>query len=130
MTTDPIRAVLLGVPLVLYRSAGEVVCFVDRCPHRRAPLSLGTCDGETLQCAYHGWRFGGDGHCTEIPALGPMATIPRQARLTPVAAVCERSAMVFVAPEDPIAPPGRIAESEDPTFEMGELPVIRARASV
>ncbi len=127
---EPTRAVLLGVPLVLFRSDGRVACFLDRCPHRRAPLSLGTCDGTTLRCAYHGWRFGGDGRCVEIPALGEGATMPNQARLVPAAGVVERSGMVFVAPEDPIAPLGRIEASEDPGFEVGELPAIRARASV
>jgi len=126
---EPTRVLLLGDPLVLFRSQGEVVCFADRCPHRRAPLSLGSCDGGILQCAYHGWRFGGDGRCVEIPALGPDASVPSQARLTPVAAVSERSGMVFVALEPPIAPLGRIEESEDPSFEAGELPPMRARAS-
>jgi phenylpropionate dioxygenase-like ring-hydroxylating dioxygenase large terminal subunit len=130
VTDAPTRAVLLGQPLVLFRSHGAVSCFVDRCPHRRAPLSLGSCDGATLQCAYHGWRFGGDGRCVGIPALGDGATVPSQARLTAVAAVEERSGMVFVAPDDPVAPLGRIPESEDPAFEIGELPPIRARASV
>jgi len=125
----PTRAVLLGTPLVLFRTGGVVSCFLDRCPHRRAPLSLGACDGETLRCGYHGWRFGGDGRCVEIPALGEGAAVPSQARLVPVAEVEERSGMVFVAPEEPVAPLGRIEESEDPAFEMGELPPIRARAS-
>ena len=129
---EPTRALLLDQPLVLYRSRGEVACFLDRCPHRRAPLSLGSCDGDILQCAYHGWRFGSDGRCIEIPALGPDAAVPGQARLAPVAAVTERSGMVFVALEGPIpiAPLGRVKESEDPAFEAGELPPIRARASV
>jgi phenylpropionate dioxygenase-like ring-hydroxylating dioxygenase large terminal subunit len=128
ISNEPTRVVLLGEPLVLFRSNDEVVCFLDRCPHRHTPLSLGTCDGTTLQCAYHGWRFGGDGRCVEIPALGKEATLPSQARLTPVAGVAERSGMIFVAPEEPIAPLGRIDESEDPTFEMGELAPMRARA--
>jgi phenylpropionate dioxygenase-like ring-hydroxylating dioxygenase large terminal subunit len=38
--------------------------------------------------------------------------------------------MVFAALEPPIAPLGHIVESEDPDFEAGELPVIRARASI
>ena len=129
VSTEPTRVLLLGEPLVLYRSNGEVVSFLDRCPHRRAPLSLGSCDGEVLQCAYHGWRFGGDGRCVEIPALGPGAAVPGQARLTAVASVAERAGMVFVAPETPIAPLGTIEESEDPAFEAGELPPMRARAS-
>jgi phenylpropionate dioxygenase-like ring-hydroxylating dioxygenase large terminal subunit len=130
VTRAPFRTVLLGERLVLFRSNGRVGGFVDRCPHRRAPLSLGECDGDTLRCAYHGWRFDGDGQCVEIPALGPDGTIPGRARLTPVAAVAERSGMVFAALEPPVAPLARIAESEDPAFMAGELPTIRARASV
>jgi len=126
----PVRVVLLGEPLVLFRSGGTVACFVDRCPHRHTPLSLGSCDGETLRCAYHGWRFGGDGQCVEIPALGPGAALPSQARLLRVAQVAERSGMVFVAPEPPLAPLGRIEESEDPAFMIGEVPPMRARASI
>jgi phenylpropionate dioxygenase-like ring-hydroxylating dioxygenase large terminal subunit len=127
---QPTRVLLLGRPLVLYRSGGEVVCFEDRCPHRHAPLSLGRCDGGVLQCAYHGWRFGGDGRCVTIPALGAGARVPGQARLTGVAGVAERHGMVFVAPETPLAPLGTIAEAQDDTFEAGELAPIRARASV
>jgi len=130
VSSQPTRVLLLGQPLVLYRSKGEAVCFADRCPHRRTPLSIGSCDGEILQCAYHGWRFGGDGRCIEIPALGPDAAVPSQARLSPVAAVAERSGMVFVALEPPIAPLGLIVESEDPSFEVGELAPMRARASI
>jgi phenylpropionate dioxygenase-like ring-hydroxylating dioxygenase large terminal subunit len=130
VVSQPVRTLLLGQPLVLFRSEGKVACFVDRCPHRHAPLSLGSCDGETLRCAYHGWRFGGDGRCVEIPALGPGASLPSQARLNPVAEVAERSGMIFVALEAPIAPLGAIEASEDPSYEVGELPALRARASI
>jgi vanillate O-demethylase monooxygenase subunit len=126
---SPYRVMLLGQPLVLFRGAAGIVCFPDRCPHRRAPLSLGTCEGDTLRCAYHGWRFDSDGRCVEIPALGD-GPVPPSARLEPVAGVDERVGMVFVAPEAALAPLGRIPESEDPSFEIGELPVIVARASV
>jgi len=37
--------------------------------------------------------------------------------------------MVFLAPEDPIAPLGSIPEAGDPSFEVGELPTLVARAS-
>lgn len=124
----PHRVVLLGRPFVLFRGSAGVVCFPDRCPHRWAPLSLGTCEGGTLRCAYHGWRFDGDGRCVEIPALGD-GPVPPAARLEPVAGVAERAGMVFVAPEPPLGPLGRIPESEDPDFVKGELPVMRARAS-
>ncbi len=38
--TRPLGVVVLGTPLVLYRSSGSVVVAEDRCPHRNAPLLL------------------------------------------------------------------------------------------
>lgn len=35
---------------------------------RLVPLSEGRVESDgTLQCAYHGWRFGDDGQCTRVP---------------------------------------------------------------
>lgn len=61
---------LLGQRLVLWRDAQERWrCFQDKCPHRLAPLSEGRIEPSdgTLMCSYHGWRFDGDGKCTDIP---------------------------------------------------------------
>ena len=74
VTDQPHGVMLLGEPWVLYRADGQVRAFVDRCPHRHCPLTLGHCEAGVLQCAYHGWRFDGDGRCIEIPALGERAT--------------------------------------------------------
>jgi len=40
-------------------AAGEVFALRDVCPHRAFPLSAGSCDGQTVECTYHGWRFDG-----------------------------------------------------------------------
>lgn len=61
---------LLGEPLVLFRTgSGSIAALNDRCPHRFAPLSAGkVCDGgRTIECAYHGLRFGADGSCVHNP---------------------------------------------------------------
>lgn len=59
------HAILLG-----RRRDGAVFAYADRCPHRGMPIRYAKCDGETLQCSYHGWRFRtDDGRCIEIPAL-------------------------------------------------------------
>jgi phenylpropionate dioxygenase-like ring-hydroxylating dioxygenase large terminal subunit len=64
----PVKSRLLGDSLVLYRKrTGEVVALRDCCPHRHAPLSLGTLVGDEIQCRYHGFRFACDGSCTSIP---------------------------------------------------------------
>ena len=40
---------------------------VDRCAHRKAPLSLGMKEGDSIRCGYHGMRFGPDGACNDVP---------------------------------------------------------------
>ena len=64
----PLARTLLGQAVVLYRTAsGAVHALDDRCPHRAAPLSLGKCVGENLQCMYHGLLFNPQGQCVEQP---------------------------------------------------------------
>lgn len=66
----PVATRLFNTPLVLFRdAAGQACALLDRCPHRNTPLSLGRCVSGELECAYHGWRFSGDGTCTTIPSL-------------------------------------------------------------
>lgn len=131
---QPRPFMLLGEPLVAFRSAagGQVRVYPDRCPHRGAPLSIGCAEAGGIRCAYHGWRFGPDGRCEEIPALGPNpSALPPKARLEPVAGVEERYGMVFVLLD--AALPGvrlpEIPEAGDRAFQMGELPILTARAS-
>ena len=72
------QAILLG-----RRRDGAVFAYADRCPHRGMPLRFGKCDGDTLRCSYHGWRFRtDDGRCVEIPALSEADTFdPTRVRL-------------------------------------------------
>lgn len=57
------------LPLVAFRDAkGKPHAFLDRCPHRGLPLSMGTRRGDRLICAYHGWEFDSDGICQRIPS--------------------------------------------------------------
>lgn len=60
---------LLNQEVVLWRDAdGQVHALLDRCPHRFSPLSGGkVMDDGSLQCGYHGLRFGGTGTCTHNP---------------------------------------------------------------
>ncbi len=69
-----LRRLILGEPVMLGRTAaGEVFALRDVCPHRLVPLSAGRqreTDGEpTIECPYHGWRFGTDGVCRLLPSL-------------------------------------------------------------
>src|ERR1700758_2009501 len=69
------RQEILGEPVMLGRSPqGQVFALRDICPHRAAPLSAGRFTsepggGQSVECPYHGWRFGADGACTAIPSL-------------------------------------------------------------
>ena len=61
---------LADEPIVLARNGDEVFALRDICPHRAVPLSAGCVKAGTVECPYHGWRFGlSDGQCKEIPAL-------------------------------------------------------------
>ncbi len=67
--TKPHAFQLLGKNVVLWRDGNQQWrCFVDACPHRLAPLSEGRVEANgILLCAYHAWRFDGDGNCAKIP---------------------------------------------------------------
>lgn len=61
---------LLGEPVLIGRgNDGRVFALRNLCPHRGIPLHYGTFDGEAVACSYHGWKFGRDGGCVEIPSL-------------------------------------------------------------
>ena len=66
-----VRREIAGEPITLGRDEnGKVFALRDICPHRAAPLSSGCIKSGTVECPYHGWRFGiEDGACKEIPAL-------------------------------------------------------------
>ena len=66
--------------LALYRTRSGVAVVQDAfCPHLGAHLGVdGRVIGESIQCPFHGWRFGSDGVCTEIPYC---EEIPPRARI-------------------------------------------------
>jgi phenylpropionate dioxygenase-like ring-hydroxylating dioxygenase large terminal subunit len=74
--TQPHGMQLLGKGIVLWRDGtGKWQCFEDACPHRLVPLSEGRVEKDgTLLCAYHAWRFDGEGKCKHIPQSKDQAT--------------------------------------------------------
>ncbi len=125
VTEEPSRVWLLDEPWVVLRVDGAVRAFVDRCPHRSAPLSIGSVvDGE-LRCAYHGWRYDASGTCTAIPALGDDARIPGRACLVRPHAVTERFGLVFLAPDEPRCALPRADLLGDETFAVARCRSVR-----
>jgi len=59
---------ILNTSVVLYRTKnGEAVALHDRCPHRFAPLSMGSREEDVLVCPYHGLKFDSNGACVHNP---------------------------------------------------------------
>jgi len=107
---------LLGDRYALWRGDdGRLVAAPDRCPHREAPLSLGTVSAGCLECPYHGWTFDSDGACVRIPSAGPDAPIPSAAALQ-LLEVRERYGLVWLCPGTPAGEPPMIAHDDDPSF--------------
>ncbi|MEJ6721226.1 Rieske 2Fe-2S domain-containing protein [Ilumatobacter sp.] len=112
----PFAVRLLAQDLVVWRSAdGALVVAPDRCPHREAPLSIGTVTDGELACAYHGWTFGSLGTCVAIPSSGPNAAIPRTAHL-PCMHAREQYGLVWVCPGEPAMDIPRVVQDSDPAF--------------
>lgn len=66
----PLR--IMGESFTVFRGeSGTPHVIAPRCPHRLAPLNIGTIEGDEIRCFYHGWKFNGQGHCTEQPAERP-----------------------------------------------------------
>lgn len=116
VTDQPLAVRLLGDDLVIWRdNANALVVAPDRCPHREAPLSIGTVTDGQLACAYHGWSFGADGKCISVPSSGPDASIPPTAHL-PCMQVQERYGLIWVCPGTPSSDIPHLAQDDDPAF--------------
>lgn len=110
---------LLGENVVLWlQDDGTPAALEDRCPHRRAKLSVDSriVDG-ALECGYHGWRFGGTGTCVLVPQMPDYVPGPRHH----VASYkCEeRYGFVWLCLEDePLRDIPYIRHSDDPSFRQ------------
>ena len=93
VTRTPLARRILGVPVMLLRRTdGGVMALEDRCAHRSMPLSLGTVDGDSIVCGYHGARFGCDGGCSSVPS---QSVVPPGARVRAFA-VEQRGPLVWI----------------------------------
>jgi len=139
VTADALVQVLIaGEAWAIARLDGRLVGFEDRCPHRLAPLSAGQVAGAAdgtarLTCAYHGWRFDAAGRCDLIPALGREGNggarqISKRARLRAAHAVTEAYGLVWLAPDEPLAPLPQFPEWDAPGMTSARSRTVRTRA--
>ncbi|MEN9718914.1 MAG: hypothetical protein RIQ99_1792 [Pseudomonadota bacterium] len=77
--TTPISVRYFGQDMVIYRGgqSGKPFMVEAYCPHMGTHLGRNTTsyvikdaehvEGDNIRCPYHGWRFGPDGKCNQIP---------------------------------------------------------------
>ena len=122
----PLAVRFFGQDMVLYRGqSGRVVMLDAYCPHMGTHLAKNSTsyvvrdgnqiEGDSIRCPYHGWRFGPDGKCDDIP-YSP-APIPKAACVQSWPIV-ERAGCVFVWHD----PEGGAPDYELPPFEEWDDP--------
>ena len=103
---QPHRVRLLGEDLVAFRDSSGRVGLVDHaCPHRGAPMVFGRNEDDGLRCVYHGWKFGTDGRCQEMPAEPANSPMCSRMKITAYP-VRERNGILwgYMGPEPDTAP--------------------------
>ena len=107
---------LLGLDVVLWRSAEGIRCWRDLCIHRGAQLSLGKVCDDRVVCPYHAWEYNSSGQCVHIPSQ-PGQPPPIKARAQTYQAR-ERYGMVWVCVGEPVGEVPSFAFGEDPAFRL------------
>ncbi len=102
----PKRVRILGEDLIAYRNPGgrAAVCS-EFCAHRRASLYFARNEERGLRCVYHGWQYGLDGGCIDMPNERPESSFSDKVTL-PTYPCAERGGVVwtYMGPASP--PPG------------------------
>ena len=126
LTADgqPYRVRLLGEDLVAFRDTAGQVGLVDHaCPHRGAPMVFGRNEEGGLRCIYHGWKFGVDGQCLEMPAEPAHSRMPAATRIKSYP-VRERNGVLWAYLGDPAHMP------ELPMMEWNLVPQSQVAVSL
>lgn len=131
----PERVKVLGCNLVAFRDKqGKARVLSDTCTHRGASLggawsNVGKpriVDG-CIVCPYHGWEFGGDGECKNIPSIGYGTKVPPRAKVDSYP-VQEKYGIVFAflgdAPEDKRPPLLNVEEYGQPGWRANSVLVL------
>lgn len=114
------KRTLLETPVVLYRKTdGAPVALHDRCPHRFVPLSMGTRDGDSVVCPYHGLTFDCSGKCTKNPHGNQKVPAAAQVKSFPL---LERHGFIWIWMGD--QPPEEGALPDFGTLDVGPASAI------
>ena len=114
LESDILSVKLLEKDYVLWRTPdGSIGASLDICSHRQAPLSKGHLEEGCLRCPYHGWLFGDEVQCLEIPSAQKKLPIPPKAHLEFIQTQ-EKYGLIWMCPGDPHSPiPEVVAENDD-----------------
>ena len=115
----PLGRTICGEAMVFFRGpGGTMAALEDWCPHRGAPLSLGSIVDGRLQCGYHGLQMGCEGRTLAMPGQR-VDKFPPVRRFPAV----ERHGFIWVWPgEAGLADPARIPAlrwADDPDWAYG-----------
>lgn len=118
----PLKRKILGQDLVLFRdSEGQAHCLSNTCSHRGGSLGNGQVVDGNIECPYHGWRYGGDGKCTRIPAIGKSAKPISRAKVDAYP-VQEKYGLIFAflgdLPEQQRPPLMNVTQWGDPNYRF------------
>jgi len=131
----PQKAKVLGCNLVVFRDQeGKARVLSDTCTHRGASLGGAWSNvgkprivNGCVVCPYHGWEFGGDGECKNIPSIGYGTKPPPRAKVDSYP-VQEKYGIVFAflgdAPEDKRPPLLNIEEYGQPGWRANSVLVL------
>jgi phthalate 4,5-dioxygenase len=98
------RVKLLGERLIVFRAKnGRPGLVGEFCPHRLASLYFGRVEETGMRCVYHGWKFGMDGWCLEMPNEPPESGFASKIRH--VGYPCEERGGMIWAYMGPASPP-------------------------
>ena len=99
------RVQLLGERLIVYRTTnGRPGLVAEFCPHRGASLYYGRVEADGMRCVYHGWKFGLDGQCLDMPSEPRESSFAAKV-CTPAYACAEAGGMVWAYMGVGAAPP-------------------------
>ena len=118
LRTRPVARTILGTYLVLFREPnGAVAALIDRCAHRNMALSRGRVREASIECSYHGWRYGADGRCVDIPSLADGAVLAKNVAVRSFpAAEKDGFIWVYMGAKNPAQPPPSFPHRGEPRW--------------